>query len=100
MKLFRPLRPALGLSLLMVILFVLSASSQSINLRTLHDQAIVVDTHVDTVLRMRDRGVKLGVNSVGQVDIPKMRAGGLDVVFFRSGWIRLMATKPKRRPIS
>lgn len=51
-----------------------------------HQHAIVVDTHVDTVLRMMDKNAHLKDWSPAQVDIPKMRKGGLDVVFF-SIWV-------------
>lgn len=52
------------------------------SLRQIHSEAIIVDTHVDTVLRMLDKGVQLGQWSRGHIDIPKMQRGGLDVVFF------------------
>lgn len=63
-----------------------SPNTSDAQLKTFHQQSVVVDTHVDTVLRMLDKGVKLGVNSAGHLDIPKMKKGGLDVVFF-SVWV-------------
>jgi len=49
--------------------------------RKLHDRAIVIDTHVDTPLSMR-RGFDICVrNEEGEVDLPRMKEGGLDAVF-------------------
>lgn len=47
----------------------------------IHDKAIVIDTHVDTPLNMR-RGLDICVrNDRGEVDLPRMKEGGLDAVF-------------------
>lgn len=47
--------------------------------RRVHDEAVVIDLHVDSLLWPRDLSVAgLG----GQVDFPRMRAGGLDVAAF------------------
>lgn len=60
------------------------------NALEIHEDAIVVDTHNDTMLRVIDRTTWLPVNNIGellsnaQLDIPKMQAGGLDVAFFGS----------------
>lgn len=54
-----------------------SASS----LAQLHQQAIVVDTHVETPMLITERFIKLRNNS-GQVSLEKLRKGGVDVVFF------------------
>jgi membrane dipeptidase len=48
----------------------------------LHQAAIVIDAHADTiqaVLAGRDLARR---NTAGQIDIPRMRAGGLDAEFF------------------
>ena len=52
--------------------------------RELHARAIVVDTHDDTTLRlMAEPTFDLGArNSTGAIDIPRMRQGGLDALFF------------------
>lgn len=43
----------------------------------------VIDLHCDTPLRLRGGDYNLGVwNDFGQVDIPRMRRGGLTAVFF------------------
>ncbi len=47
----------------------------------IHDKAIVIDTHVDTPLNMM-RGLDICVrNEKGELDLPRMKEGGLDAVF-------------------
>ncbi|MFO1392355.1 MAG: dipeptidase [Steroidobacteraceae bacterium] len=49
----------------------------------LHFEAIVIDTHDDTTQRLLDPGFDLGIRHAdGSIDIPRMRAGGLDAIFF------------------
>ncbi|MBI2837592.1 MAG: membrane dipeptidase [Acidobacteria bacterium] len=51
--------------------------------RQIHFDAIVVDTHADSILRVVDNGEDLGVRTTrGDVDIPRMKQGGLDCEFF------------------
>lgn len=58
--------------------------------RKLHQDAIVVDTHCDTLLRVlgrspyrRQQPYKLGErNAEGHLDLPRMQEGGVDVQFF------------------
>jgi len=52
--------------------------------RALHRRAIVVDTHDDTTQRLiHEKDFDLSRrNTTGHVDIPRMREGGLDAVFF------------------
>jgi len=52
--------------------------------RELHARAIVIDTHDDTTQRwLSEPAFDLGAShSTGSVDIPRMRAGGLDALFF------------------
>ena len=52
--------------------------------RDLHARAIVVDTHDDTTQRMvSDASFEIGARGgTGSIDIPKMREGGLDALFF------------------
>src|SRR5207245_4108325 len=52
--------------------------------RQLHTHAIVVDTHDDTTQRLvSDKKFDIGArNSDGNIDIPRMREGGLDALFF------------------
>jgi membrane dipeptidase len=56
--------------------------------RQVHDRAIVIDTHDDTPQRMVfEKGFDIGRrNENGAIDIPRMRAGGLDALFF-SIWV-------------
>ena len=54
----------------------------------IHERAIVVDTHADTTQRLIfDPKFDLGVrHGDGNLDIPRMKEGGLDAVFF-SIWV-------------
>lgn len=62
----------------------------------LHRRAIVIDTHDDTTQRLLfDRDFDLGRrNSTGHVDVPRMREGGLDAIFF-SIWVPVKYTGPE-----
>ncbi|MBN2013399.1 dipeptidase [candidate division KSB1 bacterium] len=54
----------------------------------LHHRIFTIDTHTDTPLRMDQSGWDIGVANSGgnnrsnQVDLPRMRAGGMDAIFF------------------
>ena len=62
--------------------------------RELHFQSIVVDTHDDTTQRLLDPKFDFGVRHTdGSVDIPRMRDGGMDAIFF-SIWIPGTVTGP------
>ena len=53
----------------------------------LHRRAIVVDTHIDTPMRLLDEGFDMAHrDALGHIDIPRMREGGLDAAFF-SIWV-------------
>jgi len=60
-----------------------------------HERAIVIDTHADTPQRMLfEKGFDLGVRHPnGNIDIPRMRQGGLDALFF-SIWVPSDVTGP------
>jgi membrane dipeptidase len=64
----------------------LLAGAASVNpesARKLHFDSIVVDTHDDTTQRLLDPAFDLGVRHPdGSIDIPRMREGGLDAIFF------------------
>jgi len=63
--------------------------------RALHARAIVIDTHDDTPQRMVFEGFDLAARDAhGHVDIPRMREGGLDAVFF-SIWVPSAVTGPE-----
>ncbi|MEQ9121880.1 MAG: hypothetical protein RIM80_04865 [Alphaproteobacteria bacterium] len=48
----------------------------------LHDRLLTIDTHIDTGPGYMTAALDPGVLTRGQVDLPKMRAGGLDAGFF------------------
>ena len=47
-----------------------------------HERVLTLDTHIDIPLNFATRAVDPGVSGDFQVDLPKMRAGGLDAGFF------------------
>ncbi len=80
-----------------IFLFAQSASDVQVSARAkrLHDRATVVDTHDDTPQRLLfDKTFNIGMrNKDGHVDIPRMREGGLDALFF-SIWVPSQITGP------
>ena len=65
--------------------FVGSAQTVKISARArdLHFSSIVIDTHDDTTQRLMDPHFNLDVRHTdGNIDIPRMKAGGLDGIFF------------------
>src|SRR2546426_11664253 len=89
----------LRVAALLVILFgpitLVSQSEISTRARQLHNRAIVIDTHDDTTQRLIfDKRFDIGArNNDGSVDIPRMREGGLDAIFF-SIWVTGDVTGP------
>jgi membrane dipeptidase len=64
-----------------------SAESISDQAKQLHFSSIVVDTHDDTTQRLLDPHFNLAAKHAdGNIDIPRMREGGLSAIFF-SIWI-------------
>jgi membrane dipeptidase len=63
--------------------------------RQVHESAIVVDSHDDTTQRLLfEKGFDLGARHAnGNIDIPRMREGGLDALFF-SIWVPSDVTGP------
>jgi membrane dipeptidase len=63
--------------------------------KAIHERAIVVDSHDDTTQRLLyDTTFDIGVrNPNGNIDIPRMREGGLDALFF-SIWVPSELTGP------
>src|SRR6202790_3840730 len=92
----RALLLALGsISLLVVAGLALSAGSVPEKPRKLHFASIVVDTHDDTTQRFLDGKFDLGARTnTGSIDIPRMKEGGLDAIFF-SIWIPSKVTGPE-----
>jgi membrane dipeptidase len=79
----------LSLSLLAVTALQLSAQSDAISekAKKLHFSSIVIDTHDDTTQRLLDPHFDIAVpHTDGNIDIPRMRDGGLTAIFF-SIWI-------------
>jgi len=89
----RPLtRAALSAALLALPVFVFTQAGQSDTVsaraRQIHDRAIVIDSHDDTTQRLlSDKTFDIGTRQKnGNIDIPRMREGGLDGLFF-SIWV-------------
>ena len=63
--------------------------------RQVHNRAIVIDSHDDTTQRLvYDKTFDIGArNSNGNIDIPRMRDGGLDALFL-SIWVSSDVTGP------
>jgi membrane dipeptidase len=84
-----------SISLLLVAALALSAASVSEKARKLHFSSIVVDTHDDTTQRFLDGKFDLGERTnTGSIDIPRMKEGGLNAIFF-SIWIPSKVTGPE-----
>src|SRR5215469_12750126 len=65
----------------------LSAQSVSDQAKKLQSSSIVIDTHDDTTQRLLDPHFDIAArHSDGNIDIPRMREGGLTAIFF-SIWI-------------
>jgi membrane dipeptidase len=63
--------------------------------KKLHFASIVVDTHDDTTQRFLDGKFDIGERHTdGSIDIPRMREGGLDAIFF-SIWMSSKITGPE-----
>ena len=76
------------------LIVVAQSEKISAHARDLHFHSIVVDTHDDTTQRLLDPNFNLGVrHDDGNIDIPRMREGGLDAIFF-SIWIPGTVTGP------
>jgi membrane dipeptidase len=71
------------------------ADAVSPRVKQLHDRAIVLDTHADTTQRMVfDPRFNIAErHGDGNVDIPRMRDGGMDALFF-SIWVPSDVTGP------
>ncbi len=72
----------------------MAADSVSEKAKKLHFSSIVIDTHDDTTQRLLDPKFDIGVRHTdGNIDIPRMREGGLGAIFF-SIWIPSKTTGP------
>jgi membrane dipeptidase len=92
-----PVRVAVAAVLFAVPALVLTQSGGPVSDRAkqLHDRAIVIDTHADTTQRLvDDKTFKIDArNPNGNIDVPRMRDGGLDALFF-SIWVPSDVTGP------
>ena len=88
---------ACALLVLPVLVATQSAPADGVSARAkqLHDRAIVIDTHADTTQRLFfDKTYDIAVRQKnGNIDIPRMREGGLDGLFF-SIWVPSDVTGP------
>src|SRR5467141_1185626 len=65
----------------------ISADDIAERAKKLHFSSIMLDTHDDTTQRFFSKGFDLGKrNPDGHIDIPRMRDGGMNAIFF-SIWI-------------
>jgi membrane dipeptidase len=71
------------------------ADAVSARAKQIHDRAIVIDSHDDTTQRLLfEKGFDIGARHAnGNIDIPRMREGGLDALFF-SIWVPSDVTGP------
>src|SRR6202166_4853599 len=82
-------RAQISLSLLLLLIMSVTAAAQSVSdqAKKLQSSSIVIDTHDDTTQRLLDPKFDLSVrHSDGNIDIPRMKEGGLSAIFF-SIWI-------------
>src|SRR6476620_4724571 len=86
-----------AIALAIPVAFFTQAPAETLSQRAkqLHDRAIVVDSHDDTTQRLIfDKTFDIGKrNPNGNLDIPRMREGGLDALFF-SIWVPSDVTGP------
>src|SRR6478735_3339676 len=86
---------AIALAIPVAVLAQAPADSVSPRAKQLHGRAIVIDSHDDTTQRLiSDTAFDIGKrNPNGNIDIPRMREGGLDALFF-SIWVPSEVTGP------
>src|SRR5258706_8821870 len=88
---------AVGVVLTPVFVLTQAPAGDQVSARAkqLHERAIVVDSHDDTTQRLVfDKASSLAArNKNGNIDIPRMRDGGLDALFF-SIWVPSDVTGP------
>ena len=73
---------------------VVAGDGVSEKAKNLHFSSIVVDTHDDTTQLLLDSKFDLGErHASGSIDIPRMREGGMDAIFF-SIWMPSKVTGP------
>jgi len=82
-------------SLTVLALPILIHAQVSARAKQLHERAIVIDSHDDTTQRLLfDNNFNIAArHNDGNIDIPRMREGGLDALFF-SIWVPSQITGP------
>ena len=77
-------RVLVALLVLSVPTIALTQAGVSPRAKQLHERAIVIDSHDDTTQRLLyEKGFDIGARHAdGNIDIPRMREGGLDALFF------------------
>lgn len=88
---------AAGLCLVAGMIFTrdMTADGLSERAKKLHFSSLVIDTHDDTTQRFVDGGFDISArNTLGSIDIPRMKEGGLGAIFF-SIWIPSKITGPE-----
>ena len=81
------LAAALGVSACCLLAVAVKSDEISARARKLHFSSMVVDAHDDTTQRFLHGKFDIGARHTdGSIDIPRMREGGLDAIFF-SIWI-------------
>lgn len=84
-----------GLALISVVNATANTSEISERAKKLHFGSIVVDTHDDTTQRLLFEKLDLSRRDTrGNIDIPRMREGGLSAIFF-SIWMPASVTGPE-----
>ena len=87
--------PSVCLLVLLVMPSLAAAQSVSGQAKKLQATSIVIDTHDDTTQRLLDPKFDLSIrHSDGNIDIPRMKEGGLSAIFF-SIWISSKITGPE-----
>ena len=87
--------PAVGIACALASFPAAQDAPVSAHAKQLHDRAIVIDSHDDTTQRMLfDKNFDITVrHKDGNIDVPRMREGGLDALFF-SIWVPSEVTGP------
>lgn len=78
------LRPSFAILLMLVASGPLAAQ-QDANIRKIHHQAVVIDTHTDGPLMMTGRFFDMGSRHqppASRIDFPRLREGDVDAIFF------------------
>jgi membrane dipeptidase len=84
-----------GMMLAVTMAAATAADEISERAKRLHFSSLIIDTHDDTTQRFLDHNFDFAArNSLGSIDIPRMKEGGLGAIFF-SIWIPSKITGPE-----